>query len=307
MIGSITQIKNMNYVLPLKMGELKYLGQIMTKEFLDDVSLPNIERLREDIKQLIKDDNIEEINDYIKENQVMLKDLNSEHFDMLIYAIENGVSLETLFQIIRAAQYHVFDYKFYEGGEGGEGEGEGEGEDTDFKTPFLSAICNRRYDVVNFLINNDIDIHHHLIKTIHHKSYNDLINYMCRNKKLNYENLNYILDNFMNEDNEEFYIAPESIYYLIETGKNKEAEILIKTFSLPVEDVWYKKSAKVENFGFIDMAFEYDPRDFNIKSESLQTILAENLHPMKIAEFMKYTKHTKIRDIYRETMMTIFQ
>jgi hypothetical protein len=273
--------------------ELKQF-QKMSKEFLDDVSLPNIEQKRNMIKEIMKEDNFERLIEYVKRNNIMTKDLNDEHFDILIYAIENGVSFDNIYEIIKLAQYHIFDYKIIDD------------ESKDFKTPFLVAISNRRYDVIDFLINNEVNIHKHLITMVDDKPCNDLINYLCRNKKLNYQSLIYIFSKLDNSK-EDYYVAPESFNYLIESSKNKEAEFLINKFSLPIVDDWYKKAAQVENFGFIDMAFEHDTREFDKKSEILQTILAENLHPMKIAEFMKYTKHTKIKDIYRETMISIFQ
>ena len=64
------------------------------KKYYDEKELLNERRKR--IIDIAKGGNLEELQQYIYDNKIELKNLNDEHFDILISAIENKVPFKII-------------------------------------------------------------------------------------------------------------------------------------------------------------------------------------------------------------------
>jgi len=70
----------------------------------------NLNHRIHNITKFIYENKIDDLNNYINENKINLKDYNSYNFDLLIYAIQNNASIETIQFIIDQCQYENFNY-----------------------------------------------------------------------------------------------------------------------------------------------------------------------------------------------------
>lgn len=153
-----------------------------------------IESKRNNILELIKKDNVKELEKYIQIKKIDLRDLNLE-FDILIYAIENDISIEMIKCIIHLWQYESFNYSFYVSIEyrnkfhpiNFKG----------YKTPLFSAIAISKFEIANLLIRNKADINYTFscrydVDNIDTENIN-ILHFLTRFDYLNKENLKYIL------------------------------------------------------------------------------------------------------------------
>jgi len=171
-----------------------------------------IEEQRFYLKKLITKNNLTDIKRYIKENNVKLSALNDDHFDVLIYAIENEseVSLETIQYIIDEGSYSTLNYYKKNEEEEEEEERRGEGERTGrhefspsksygyYKTPLFSAIAFEKFNLANLLLKNKADINYTItdFKSIIGVALNtiNILSDLSSRNFLNSRNLKYILN-----------------------------------------------------------------------------------------------------------------
>jgi len=153
--------------------------------------MDTIKEQREDLIEIIKRNNVEEFERYIKENDIVLKDLNNEEFDILMYTIEKNVSLDIIKFIIDQNQYSTYNYVI--------------NENNRQKVPLISAILNNNFEIADLLIQHKANINQY-----------DIIYYLFKINMLNSKNLNYILYNGFNIRNITTYLINE----LIETKNN---------------------------------------------------------------------------------------
>jgi len=78
------------------------------KRIIDENSIPFVDKVREEVKNLIRNGDRDRLNYYLIENKIKIKDLNTDDFDILLYAVENtGISdgdMEILFHL---SNYYV--------------------------------------------------------------------------------------------------------------------------------------------------------------------------------------------------------
>ncbi|ORX77406.1 ankyrin [Anaeromyces robustus] len=151
-------------------------------------------------KNLIQKKSITEFESYIKESADRLKILNNEHFDILIFSIEVGASLETLKLIIDKGSYNTLNYTITEQEVGNSNGLLGNQFYSNYKTPLFTAISSENFEVANLLIKNQADINYNIITDFNENAIN-VISYLSINHSLNNKKLNYILSHGFNIKN----------------------------------------------------------------------------------------------------------
>jgi len=118
----------------VKNGELEI-------SFIDDVFIENLKTvsdLRNKIIKCIDEDNVDELKNCISNSKLLLSQINSEEFDLLIYTIENNASSPMIEYII--SQYPSLNYYSYD------------------KSPLCCAITTNNLDLVKLLLDHGADI-----------------------------------------------------------------------------------------------------------------------------------------------------
>jgi len=144
----------------VKNGELEI-------SFIDDAFIQNLKTisdLRNKIIESIKEDKLDELKNCLSDSSVLLTQINSEEFDLLIYTIENDASPTIIEYII--SQYPSLNYYSYD------------------KSPLSCAISVNNLELVKLLIDHGADVNKkdefedeplvHAIKT----GNNDIIKYL---------------------------------------------------------------------------------------------------------------------------------
>jgi ankyrin repeat protein len=221
---------------------------------------------REDLIKIIKKNNVEEFERYVKERDIVLKNLNNQGFDILIYTIENNISVDIIKSIIEQKQYKTYNYVI--------------NENSRQKVPLISAILNNNFEIADLLIKHNANINQF-----------DIIYYLFKINRLNYQNLNYILYHGFHIRN----ITPYLINELIETNNNIILNKIFKYYlfsnefilnflkmyqdqnpvslqhlqevlrkekkGIKVEGTMYDKALAKENYGAFKILFENDSGD----------------------------------------------
>jgi len=170
------------------------------------------EEKRKELKEIIKRNNKTDFENYIIEKDINLSELNSNEFDILIYAIENEASLEIINFIINQDYYECLNYVINDHHKD--------------KVPLFSALLKNKFDVSDLLLKNKADINY----SINNKDDGDVINYLYRHKKLGNRNLKYILchgyDTYYLFNN----INCDLMFDFIRSFKNTFLEIIFKHY-----------------------------------------------------------------------------
>jgi len=164
--------------------------------------------IRKQIKELIRGGNIIELESYIQQNHIRLKDLNDDpierRFDLLSYAMENEASLEIIHYLLQKVPYNTLDRRVLE--------------NEKIKNHLFSAIAKNNFKLVNlFLTKYKLDINW---------KNGDLIHYLYRNNFLNNRNLRYILRHGFSLRN----ISDFILRGFLETSNNDFLEIIFKHY-----------------------------------------------------------------------------
>jgi len=152
-----------------------------------------IQIYRDDVIELIKNNSIGELKKYIKENNVNLKKLNNEDFDVLIFAIENSNSFELINFILNLCQYKTLNYIFIKKEKIKKYKVQHSNEFLCYKVPIFLALSKTNLKVANVLLKEKANINF-TIKNFDGIDIN-VIQYLCKTNSLNSINLNYILRN----------------------------------------------------------------------------------------------------------------
>ncbi|KAL6631669.1 ankyrin repeat-containing domain protein [Neocallimastix sp. 'constans'] len=162
----------------------------------------NIENKRNLVIEKIKTNDIMELKDYITKNHILLTYYNNENFDILIYAIENDVSIEIIKFII--LYYSSLNYTIYDT------------QSCCYKSPFSCAISTNKFSIATLILNAGADLNY--------KIHNSDIFSKCNNEHtLNSKNLKFILNNG-------YSITTELITSLIRNNKNAILKTILNHF-----------------------------------------------------------------------------
>jgi len=78
------------------------------KKIIKENSIPFVDKVREDVKNLIINGDKDSLNFYLIENKIKLKELNTSDFDILLYAIENtGISDRDMEIILHLTNFYI--------------------------------------------------------------------------------------------------------------------------------------------------------------------------------------------------------
>ncbi|ORY85161.1 hypothetical protein LY90DRAFT_663436 [Neocallimastix californiae] len=245
---------------------------------INTYTVANIDRIREDIKMLIKEGAKEKITDYVEEHCIEVKELNTSDFDLLIYAIENTPDnqngLIMILYLIVFAKYHNFNYFIKDG--------------DSFKTPLTAAVGNNKFLSAEFLIDNGAEIDYKFVDPENNNISYNCLNYYYDNNKLNKENLKYILTG---EHTFPAVVDTPLIEKLINNNDNEMAEYLIIKVRSLINFNLYKTAIMNRNIDMVDKLYDIDPRGL----ESVKDI-ADILIDLGAEDDIVDTCLSKIRD-----------
>jgi ankyrin repeat protein len=233
----------------------------------------DVETKRNRIKDIIGRNDVKDLELYVSDNNVALKEINNSAFDVLIYSIEHKASIDIIKYIIDQCQYKTYNFYITEG--------------SNNKIPLFSSIAFNNFEVSDLLLEKKANIN----CTINN---NNIIYYLCKFNLLNQKNLLYILNHGFNI---KFRISG-LIYELIENKKNSFLELIFRhyIFDQPfiinllkiyknkepltdkelseiiskeknkifVNESMYKKASDKENYEAMKTLFEHDGSDQDI-------------------------------------------
>jgi len=205
-----SKIKNKNSI------KIKFLNSIDNKELKNKIE--KFLSRRKDIIEILKKNNLTEFQKFINENNIVLKNLNNKNFDILISAIECGVSNEIINHIINKVNYDTLDYCFNNENE------ECKEYEYSFKKniPLFTAIAKNKFDIADFLLQNKASMNFD-------GDYNNfnIFEYLKDQNVMNKENLKYILNNGTKTNNNILKVTPwKPNYIILKNGIKIDNEIL---------------------------------------------------------------------------------
>lgn len=243
----------------------------------------------------------EKIKNLLRVNDIQLKNLNNQDFDVIIYAIIDDLSSDYIKFLIREGEFKNLNYTFiltqkfknYLDIEGNEEDEE------DFNplyqvnsktNPLFMAISSSEFSISNVLLKKGADLNYEIRKN------NDILNYLISNDCLNRYTLNYILKHgfdirrmtspsFINKyvskyENDDllrrifkrFIFDNEFILSLLCIYKNKTSlsnqeinEIISKENNkIPFDEELYSRSIRLKRYNIINLFLDYDKRNKDI-------------------------------------------
>jgi len=131
--------------------------------------------------------------EFIKNNDIDIKEINTYDFDMLIYAIENDFPTEFIKYIINRFDYKTFDYVVKK------------------KTPLMLCILNKNFEIADLLLEKGADINYKGEWNYENSGILNILNI----SKLDIQNVKYLLKNGFTDSN-----------YLINKCYNRKNELI---------------------------------------------------------------------------------
>jgi len=320
---------------------IKKLKDPQFKISLDSIYFDNMKNILEQkksITHLIKNGNIEEFEKYLRTHKIILNQSNhrenywrnEDGFDILIYAIENDASLDmikyiiSLYDNLNYSNKCYFNYKFdfdyfHEKNSNNDYNNYYIEEDADFRyyfrnsykspirTPLYSAIINKKYEIIDFLIEKGVDINFRL----NDSNDGDIIHLLHKFHQLNEENLTFVLRHGFNIkriiDNIDQELKTKNSYllnylfigvvfkeYLSQESKKEDQnkDVLIK-------DEWYKIAIDKCFYNLMEILLKYEPRDKTIVFDYLYGLFEndddKNYSPGKQYIFINHIKNKDLK------------
>jgi len=153
--------------------------------------------------EILEKNNLSEFDNFIKENNIELKEFKTKNFDIIVYAIENDISESIIEYIIIHGKYETLNFDIIENNQ--------------FKVPLFEALKKSNFNTADILIKNNADINYldcNILYQLYQQNF------------LNNKNLKYILHNGLSIK----AINPNFIYNLISDSQNTILEIIFKHY-----------------------------------------------------------------------------
>jgi len=228
------------------------------------------------ISEHLENDNILKFEQYIIEEKIQLKHINTFNFDLLIYAIENDIEDDLIKYIIdlqldekkmqsnneiETKMDNIFNYCC-------------EGQKNEFglmicKTPIFCAIENDKIQIADLLLKHGCDINYsiHSMEKNNNEKYG-ILEYLYYNKYFDKDTsvygLMYLLNNgYIIKNNK---IIDTLIDYFIKNGKKYELEILLKFPTeqfqkIPIKEKYYTIIIEKKNTELLYILYDNDNND----------------------------------------------
>lgn len=256
----------------------------MDSEILNKVGISNIDGKRNEVIRLIERNNKADLESYIINEKIPLKELNSESFDSLIYAIEHNASSEIIKYIIQIGQYNTFDYSC--------------NINNSYKTPFLSAVSNERFETANYLIKNGANPNFKLTKLVDNTPCNFILNYLYDNDHLNCDIIEYV---FSCDDLVNIFVSNEFVYKLFENEEDEMISYLNKLNNCIVNYPLYKRAFVTGDGKMLEKLFETDEKSEEIKiSIILEVAFTNEIEVSKFEKLENEVENLLIQSILQE-------
>ncbi|OUM58625.1 hypothetical protein PIROE2DRAFT_16030, partial [Piromyces sp. E2] len=218
------------------------------ENLLDKIHIVDVDKVRKEISKLIKADDIGELSEYIKDNNIKLADINSEDYDNLIFSIENGTSDGMFMYLCSEGGYNTLDYYIND-------------EKNEFLTPLIAALINEEFDKANLLFMNNADPNYNIRKYIPvdlgQKKINCIHLYLYEHDLLTENIFRYLL---VSPQAGHLFFNNKMMIQYIEDSRNDLIKILYKYGCTSVSEQWYIVADANNNFEAIDILFENDKR-----------------------------------------------
>jgi len=208
------------------------------------------------IKNFIIQDNLEELKSFTIYNDLKNSQISSDAFDILNCAIENNTKLDIIKFIL--TQYKNLNYEV-----------------NDAEIPLYIAIEHLRFDIANLLLKHGANIN------LSTWNGDNILIHFLKNKKLNHNNLKYILEhgvdiNFEDERNKRF------LDYIIENQNIPFLKIVFKHFVYSNSFIlnmvlMSKKQEAINKEDFKSVISQEKKQVIITKSMYIQTIKLNNL------------------------------
>jgi len=218
----------------------------MEAKILDKIHIIDVDKVRNEVSQLIKADDIGDLCKYVKEKNIKLAEVNSEDYDNLIFAIENKTSNGMFMYLYSEGGYITLDYHIKD-------------KEREFNTPLIAALINEEFDKANLLFMNNADGNYNIRKYIpvdlHQKRINCIHLYLYKENLLTENIFRYLLSS--PQVGHLFFNNNMMIQY-IEDSRNDLIKTLYKYGKTPIPEQWYIVADVNENYEAIDILFEND-------------------------------------------------
>eukprot|EP00833_Pecoramyces_ruminatium_P001909 jgi/Orpsp1_1/1175941/evm.model.c7180000055814.1 len=168
-----------DFITGIKNNKLKLR---MEKRIVE--SMDKSEMIRQDIKNIILSGTPHELKKYISEMAISIAYLNTNEFDILIYAIDNKVPFKMIDYIIHLYGTLDLDLDYFITKDG-----------MFYASPLSIAIGHENFSVADELLKNRADINAPIHNLSYYDEYDNVLDFLYKRNLYNPRNLKYLLNN----------------------------------------------------------------------------------------------------------------
>ena len=271
-------------------------------------------------------ENIETLDNYLKNNNFHLNDLNDEIFDILIYAIDSRASQEVIKFVIEHCPYINYNYDFYVTDEYRDFDRKYNYFDADCLVPLFCAVRNEYFEIADILIKRKkADINYvtedgeNIVSVLYFGYYgisNSSIKYILKRgfyiRGFPIELINHMMFNESNNDLVElvlkkyifdnmFILNMLSIYKHKTPLTNKQIDTIIRNekSKIKIEDVTYSNAIRTRNVKILESLLKYD--------SDTSDVIIDRIHEYDLLELCHNNEERKGIKVVKEiTLKKLF-
>jgi len=288
----LNKIKNFESKVPIKKELISVLENITTKQ-----------EIKNNISQLIKHNNINNLKLYIKQNNIKLDDFRdkfNQKDDILKFTIKNASSMEMLNFIFKSCQYDTIDFS----------SDKNYSKDT---TLLYTVLSKNQFKFFDFLLKLGLNINN-----------KDILTWLYEDNILDNKKLKYIL-------NSKFQVLPNTINQLIIDNKLDLLKYIFKIYiyndifilkllsiyknhtklsnkqllniiyeeknKISFDDSMYEKAIDTNNYEAISFLYTYDNRNKDLIFKDLFQLLDKNEQIYRNGRKKLFTQNIKDKDL----------